>query len=425
MELQGKKLLLMGGGAFAKDIQKYAKEQGIYLIAVGNIPDVPIKKIADEVYDIDTQDVDCITKLVVDRQIDGIFVGAAEENVLPAIKVSEQTGCLFYATQEQWDILSDKKQFKNLLNEFNLPVIPEYDETENSGAIDYPVIVKPADGNGAKGITVCHKAEELQNAINYAKQFSVSDRVIIEKYLNGKDDVFIRYHFQNGKYSISSSFDKYSIFPEDNFTGMPIIYLHPTKHLQTYIDKYDTKIQSIFKKLNLQNGVITLQGFVDENETFYFYEAGYRLGGSQTYLFTDMINHSNSLQYMINLALTGEMADYDISERDNPFFNEICCNQYVPLRSGTITVMDGIEELLETPGILNITKFNHVGDKIEQTGDLRQVCLRMHIMGSNTEELNDLLRIIDDKLNILDENGNDMRLCHVRNINDIENMKVH
>lgn len=38
MELKGKRLLLMGGGAYAKHIKQYADEQGIYMIAVGNVP---------------------------------------------------------------------------------------------------------------------------------------------------------------------------------------------------------------------------------------------------------------------------------------------------------------------------------------------------------------------------------------------------
>lgn len=145
--------------------------------------------------------------------------------------------------------------------------------------------------------------------------------------------MFIRYHFQDGAYSISSSFDKCSDFTFGSFTGMQVIYIHPSTHLDSYIEKYDKKMQSLFKSLGLRNGVITLQGFVDRNNEFYCYEDGYRLGGSQSYIFTDAVNSSNSLHYMINYALTGSMADYSIAKRDKPHFTRSCCNQYMILMS--------------------------------------------------------------------------------------------
>ena len=211
MDLKGKRLLLMGGGAFIKDIRQYADQNGIYLIAVGNPPGAH-SLMADESYVIDTQDVDAISNLIIAEHIDGVFIGANEANIPPAIKVAERTGLNFYCSQQQWDILSNKATFKKLLQKHDMPLIPSYNEWQDFKNIVYPVIVKPIDGSGAKGITVCNSYEEIESAIAYAKKFSPSCKVIIEQYMQGMDDTFIRYHFQNGRYSISGSFDKYADF---------------------------------------------------------------------------------------------------------------------------------------------------------------------------------------------------------------------
>ncbi len=417
MDLQGKRLLLMGGAAFIQDIRRYADLEGFSLIAVGAQRGAHADA-ADEYYPIDTRDIDAISHLVTDKHIDGLFVGANESNIPPAIEVAERTGMHFYCTREQWKILSDKAIFKQLLKKHGLPLIPEYDEDQDATTIDYPIIVKPVDGSGARGITVCRKAEDFKHSVEYAKEFSPSGRVIIEKFFQGMDDTFVRYHFQDGKYSISGTFDKYSDFSKGGFAGMPLIYKHPTRHLDAYVEKFDKKIQNLFKDLGLMNGVITLQGFVDENEDFYFYEAGYRLGGSQSYIFTDAVNKSNSLYYMINYALTGEMADFCIADRDNPYLTKSCCNQYIPLNGGVLTTMEGIDELRCYPGVLNITEMCRIGTTIEANGNLNQVCLRMHLMADNPIDLDYLLATVDTKLSILDENGDEMRMRHIRCVAD-------
>jgi lipopolysaccharide/colanic/teichoic acid biosynthesis glycosyltransferase len=125
--LPNKRLLLMGGNAFYKDIKRYAEKKQIYLIAVGTDINSNLSKISDEFYLIDTQNITELVKLVNEKKIDGIFVGASEVNIKAAIKLSEETGVNFYCTQKQWNILGNKDQFKELAKKFNIPVINDYD----------------------------------------------------------------------------------------------------------------------------------------------------------------------------------------------------------------------------------------------------------------------------------------------------------
>ena len=228
--------------------------------------------------------------------------------------------------------------------------------------------------------------------------------------MTGMDDLFIRYHLQDGAYSVSSSFDRHVNMSQGGFGGVAIAYLHPSKHLDAFLEKYDKAFQSMFRELGMQNGMITLQCFADSREEFYFYEAGYRLGGSQSYIFTDAVNQSNTLHYMINHALTGMMADYSIAERDDPHFKCVCVNLYIALKPGTIAVMNGMDEARQIPGVLNVTQLLEAGDIIEKTGSLSQVCARMHLIGDNKKLVNRTLTAVYQVLDIRDTNGQDMIL---------------
>ena len=72
--------------------------------------------------------------------------------------------------------------------------------------------------------------------------------------------------------------------------------------------------------------------------------------------------------------------------------------------------MSGIEDVRAMNGVLNITRFCNVGDVIAKDGSLSQVCLRMHLMADNVEELARLVDDVNNKLCILDENNSDMML---------------
>ena len=426
MNLLNKRLLLLGGSAFAKDIKEYAIKKGIYLISVGNSESALYKKIADEAYLIDFKNYEEVCKLIKDKKIEGFFGGASEVSIDAAITLSELSGVPFYTNRKQWDELSNKEIFKNQLRKFDIGIIPEYDvddfltNKEYTKSL-YPVLVKPVDGSGAKGISICYNYKQFYDNYHIALESSVTKRAIVEKYLVDLDDVFIRYHIQDFSYSISSSFDKYTTSPNGSILKYPIAYLHPSKHLKNYLNNVDLKMQELFKSLKIKNGVITLQAFVDQDSNFYFYEAGYRLGGSQSYIFTDRINQSNSLHYMINLALSNRMSDENIKMKDNPFFKQSCCNLYFPVKSGKIKKVIGLKELYEIPEILNITEFYKEGDFVKESNSLDQVCFRMHLMAENPFILSSIISKINTTLKVINEDGENMVMEYFNNYNNVLN----
>ena len=168
----------------------------------------------------------------------------------------------------------------------------------------------------------------------------------------------------------------------------------------------------MFKAIGLKNGIIMLQGFDIDGE-YKFFESGFRMGGEQMYIFTDHQNGLNSLEMMINYALTGKMADFKVSERDNARFKWPCCNYYVPLKSGIITKVEGLEAVENMESVLNITEMFNIGDEILDTNALERVCMRIHVYGKTAEELANSLVEISATLRILDQNGNEMQIEHL------------
>ena len=414
MEIQNRTLLLMGGGAYARDIEKYKKEKNFRIVALGRDADTPIARIADAFYQVDTQNVDGVVEVVEKEGVNGIFVGSSEVNIDPAITVSQRTGCYFYTNREQWDILANKARFKDYCRKYGVPVVPEFTLPENYTRQDveklpFPVLLKPTDSSGARGMNACFNADDFDRYYQEALSWSKKKEVIIEELITEADEVFFQYTLQDGECSLTSCFTKVFVKTENKELILPIFHMYPSQYIEEYFANVHESVKAMFRAMDVRNGVMTLQSFY-KNGRFYVFEAGFRMGGAQNYIFSQYQWGINSLECMINYALTGSMYDTPIVEIDNARFRHPCCNYYVGLKPGVITEMKGVDAAEKLPGVLNITRMCGVGTQVEDTNALERICLRIHVVGETAEKLAENLVQISTTLEILDENGDEMQL---------------
>ena len=152
--LQGKRLLLLGSNLWKDDIKRFAKENGVYLIFAGLYPGI-LDEIADEYYRIDTTDPSVMIPFIKEHDIDGIFMGGSELIISKSCDYINQLGYPCYCTKSQWDVLQNKRAFKDYCKKYKVPTVPEYDICDKLQENNYPVIVKPIDSCASKGINVC------------------------------------------------------------------------------------------------------------------------------------------------------------------------------------------------------------------------------------------------------------------------------
>ncbi|HHX38085.1 MAG TPA: carbamoyl-phosphate-synthetase, partial [Clostridiaceae bacterium] len=181
--LLGKKILILGGSSEGIETVRNANDMGMKTIVVDPYPDAPAKKIAWKAYDIDALDIEALVKLGEKEQIDGVFVGLSERLLKVYSRVCTRLNLPCYCTLEQIAIFGDKIAFKQKCREYGIPVINDYTLGDN---MPYPVLVKPVDSSGSKGISVCNDEEELLLAVERAKSFSPTGRYLIEDFLEGE-----------------------------------------------------------------------------------------------------------------------------------------------------------------------------------------------------------------------------------------------
>jgi len=415
--LRGKTLLVMDRTALAACAVQRAKEMGVRTVVANfyKTEDSPSKMIADVAIDVDISDTEAMLALIKEYKVDGVFVGWTDSHLPFYAKICEAAGLPCCGTAEQFDILSnDKNRFKECCVKYGVPT-PEIFKIdidfrrEDLDKIVYPVMVKPADDSGGRGIMRCDNEEELISHYKHLYEHSASKKIVCERYMDSGNEIFIHYTVQNGNCSLSASFLKYKVTAEKGKAASCLFHMFAPKYLKEYQRDSEPAVKKMVQELGVKYGNLMFQGFEDHGK-LYFHESGLRLGGEQFYVFAEKLNGISSLELMIEFALTGEMTLYDAQKQDNYNFSQYCCNYYIPLKAGTIASIEGLDEVNAMPQVLQNKQFKHVGDKISPTSSLDRVIFRIHVMDKTKEDFVKTLCKISDTIKILDENGNDMQL---------------
>ena len=183
--------MLLGGIRYLLPAIEVAHKHGIYVITVDYLPNNIAHKYSDEYHNVSIleKDKEKILALAKELQIDGILSYAVDPGVVAAAYVAEQMDLPFTCSYEAACILQDKSRFRQFLkdHEFNVPNAKGYSNVEDAlKDVDYfnwPVIVKPVDSAGSKGVSRVDVPNDLQRAIVHALDESHNGHFIVEDFL--------------------------------------------------------------------------------------------------------------------------------------------------------------------------------------------------------------------------------------------------
>ena len=274
-----KKLMLLGGIRYLLPAIVAAHKHGIYVITVDYLPNNVAHQHADEYHNVSILDKESILALAKELSIDGILSYAVDPGVVTAAYVAEQMHLPFTCSYNSACIFQDKSKFRKFLADNGFG-----DVKEALSDVDYynwPVIVKPVDSAGSKGVTKVDDQKELEAAISYALNESHNGRFIVEDFLelqgyqSSADCFSVNGELVYADYS-DQLFDKNAANP---YT--PAIEIWPTSMPQGYQDYLTREIQRLLKLLDCGTGLYNIESRVCKNGKPYIMEVSPRAGGNR------------------------------------------------------------------------------------------------------------------------------------------------
>lgn len=317
-----KKLMILGGSRYAVPVINAAKKLGIYTITCDYLPDNPAHKVSDEYVNVSIIDKEATLAAAQRLQIDGIVSFGCDPGVVTAAYVAEKMGLPFQGPYKSVEILQDKGLFRQFLaeNGFNVPHAKRYtDKNAPFADIDFftwPVIVKPVDSAGSKGVTKVETPEALPQAIETALGGSHNGAFIIEDFLtfegyHSTADIFVVGNELKFITYMDHLFDENA---ENPFT--PTFNILPSTMDVEHQRILTNETQRMISLLNLSTGLYNIETCVANGGKAYIMELSPRGGGGGLAVIQDFAYGTQLVENEIRNAVRLPLKDFQQGECD-------------------------------------------------------------------------------------------------------------
>lgn len=318
-----KKILLLGGSAQQVIAIKTAKNLGYYTVLCDFLKNNPGQYEADKFYLVSTTDKEAVLKVAVKEMVDGVLAFASDPAAPTAAYVADKLG-LPSNPYESVEILCNKDKFRDFLSQhgFNAPKSMRFTEKNDvlkeMHKFSFPIIIKPVDSSGSKGVTVLYSPQGIDEAIDLAYSFSRAHRIIVEDFIEKKHkylvggDVFV----EDGKVILWGLLNCH----RDGRVN-PLVPVG--KSYPLYLDENDIiavkrTIQELISHLNLKFGAINVELIVDKKNKVWLIDVGPRAGGNMIPDLLGLIFDTDVVKLSVLTAM-GEAIDVHI-KKGTPFF---------------------------------------------------------------------------------------------------------
>lgn len=309
--MKQKKLMLLGGLRYLKPVIDAAHKQGYYVITADYLPNNIAHKWSDEYCNVSIIDKEAVLKEAQRLQIDGIMSFACDPGVVAASYVQNKMGLPSFGPFESVEILQNKDKFRAFLakNGFNVPQAKGFDSVEAAMEEIYwypwPVIVKPTDAAGSKGVTRVDKAEDLKPALEYAMEHSISGHIIVEEFIDKQGCSSDTDSFsEDGKLKfVSFCAQRFDAEATNPYT--PAAYSWPSTFTKEQEEYLTSEIQRLITLLNLKTCVYNIEVRVAHNGKPYIMELTPRGGGNRL---CEMLRYATGVDMItaITRAMVGD-----------------------------------------------------------------------------------------------------------------------
>ena len=382
--------MILGGSRYILPVIEAAHKLEVEVITADYLPNNIAHQFSDSYVNVSIIKKEDVLRVAHDLQIDGIMSFAADPGVVTAAYVAEKMKLPFQCSYQTALILQNKDKFREFLatNGFNVPksiMIDDQDSAkEKVEKIGYPVIVKPVDLAGSKGVVKVDTPRKLGSAVKMAIEQSLKKRCIVEEFIDKKKDPS-----DSDCFTINGAFDCISFTDQkfDSYANNPYVpsaYVLPNSYTTSERQEIMRDLQRLSDLLNLKTGIYNIETRIGTNNKPYIMEVSPRGGGNRLSEFLRYATGVDLISASVKAAL-GE----DIHKIGNPQFGAECWYQMI-LHSNTKGRFEKliIDPAFEAAHIVDVQIWVDKGDEINSFDGANNAFGTVIMKFSSQEEMN-------------------------------------
>ena len=397
-----KSVLIFGAGELQESIINRAKLMGLFTVGIDPCADAAAKDKVDAFEVVGGQDFEGTIAVAEKYKVSAIVTAATDKPLVMMARVAKHLGLPFFSVETaQWS--TDKFRMKKRFLEGGVPCAKgvllgvsdclSFSQSQSQcQQLTFPVICKPRDNSGSRGVVFCQDQQELEAAITDALQFSHLDTVLVEEVIEGPEYSIESLHFDGKSEVIQFTEKKTTPFPYNVELG----HKQPANLTDDQKNQIREIISRIGKALHFDNCPSHTELKVNDRGIFVI-ETSPRLGGDYiTSTLTPLSTGINLEDELLHIALGGPA---NANANANANASGVC---FFCLPEGTVQSIDPkISEATTWPGVHSFQLKLNVGDKVGKITSSLNRYGQIIVSGENREEVDERISEYEKRVNEL------------------------
>ena len=403
------RLVVIGSLRDNLELVKRAKQRGYYTIACDGYTDGVAKRFADKVYDIDVRDVEGIVQMCLKEKVDGI-IGSFSDLIFEQItKITSSIDLKWYVNEGQLLYYRDKNIQKNVLQELGVSVprhtVLKSDFNEDAlQNFSFPLVVKPVNGWGSKGIFVADNIEEIRMGFGETLSKGSADVIEVEELIDAREYNMTAWVYDGRIYTLSIA-DREKNPREEGKIPLLNRIVYPSLDMDLVYQKAEEVLQTFVNKTGQKSGPISMQFFYYNNEIVVCEIAG-RIFGYEHELIT----------YCSDLYVEDLLLDYVYDEKNiyhklkvhNAFFEKQFAGLYFTgYQNKVIKNQQSVFDLGNESKVVELQAFYKEGERIDNFGP-KSYLVRYYITEENRKKLDELTEHFFNSITVKSAEGDEV-----------------
>lgn len=339
-------ILVFGVSELQKSIIEQCKKKDLFVVGIDPLAEAMCRNLVDAFEVVGGQDFEKTVEVAEYYQVKGIITAATDKPLVMMARVAEKLQLPFFSVNTaEWS--TDKLLMKQKFQEAGIPcargfLLHSVEELTNL-KVDYPVIVKPRDNSGSRGVIYCDNLKEVEIAVKEALQYTKKGNVLIEEFIEGQEHSIEGIHY-NGEHHVIQ-------FTEKTTTDFPynveIAHIQPADISLQQQNEIKKLITQIGQTLGFGNCASHTELKIN-SRGIYIIETSPRLGGD--FISSTLVPLSTGINMediLIDIA-TNNSLQHNWELRKLSKYSGI---KYFELSDGVLYKINGLENLNKIPGI--------------------------------------------------------------------------
>jgi len=390
---------------------KRARERGYYTIVCDGYEDGPAKRYADRSYNVDVRHVDEVAQLCQNEAVNGIIASFSDILFEYLVKIAHRAGLKTYCTPERSRLLRSKREMRRMFAELDIPCprnqILEADFAEEQlKEFSFPVVMKPVNGYGSRGVFVVNSVEELRERFSQTAHYSIdSGQIVAEEYNDGYEFNMMNWVLDGEVYTLSIADREKSAEVRGDVPHVSRI-VYPSRNMDFVYEEAREIVRKVAAYVGIATGPLSMQFFYRPGQGIQVGECAGRFLGYEHELLT--YSSGFSIEDLLLDYVYEEEAMRERVKKHSPYLPNIVGGLYFHGHEGVVGDVSGIKRLMEQVNPLEYILYYGSGEKISHDVGAKPYLMHVDIGAESYDELDRKSREIISRVAVKDTAGNDL-----------------